>query len=56
MGVAKKAIDSEYQPTKAEMEQDVSILGTLVGVVRALFANDPPVVEVGQGREVKEEI
>lgn len=39
------------QPTKAEMEEDVSIDATPEGVERTLFAGDPLVVTSGKGRK-----
>ena len=55
MGTTQKVVDSEYQPTKAELEEDVSIDATPEEVVRALFADDPPVVKSGKGEKSKKE-
>lgn len=46
---------SGYQPTKAEMEEDVSIDATPEGVVKALFADDPPVVKSRKREKLKKE-
>lgn len=54
---AKKGgvVDSRYHPTRAEMEEDVHIDASPEDVVRALFPDDPPLVESGKGEQVKEE-
>lgn len=48
-----KAVDTRYNPTKEEMEEDVSIDATPEEVARALFAGDPPVVKSGKGKGSK---
>lgn len=58
MGVSSErkkvlAVDSRYNPTKEEMEEDVSIDATPEEVARALFAGDPPVVKSGKGEGSK---
>ena len=51
-GVKKmRVVDSRYHPTKAEMEEDVSMDGSPEDVAGALFSGGPPVVESGKGEE-----
>ena len=47
-----KEIDSRYQPTKVELEADLSLPEgvTPEEVVRAMFSGDPPRVESGKGK------
>ena len=47
--------DSDYHPTKEEMEEDVSIDASPEEVARALFSGDPPVVESGRGEQSRQE-
>ena len=47
--------DSNYQPTKEELEADVSIDARPEDIARALFAPDPPVVESGKGEQSRKE-
>ena len=51
-----KEIDSRYQPTKAELEMDLSLPDGITPeeVVRAMFSGDPPRVEEDKGKPSKE--
>ena len=51
----RPVVDSSYQPTKAEMEEDVSIDAMSEEVVKALSSDDPPVVKSGKGEKSKKE-
>ena len=46
-------MDSRYQPTKAEMEEDMSIDASPEAVARSLFP-DAPLVVVSGGGDAKE--
>ena len=47
-----EVVDSRYQPTKVELEADLSLAEgvTPEEVVRAMFSGDPPRVESGKGK------
>ena len=47
--------DSNYHPTEADMQEDVSIDAKPEEVARALFSPDPPVVKSGKGEKSKKE-
>ena len=46
-----ETVDRHYEPTMAEMEEEIKIEASPEALARALFAGDPPVVKSGKGEK-----